>query len=108
MKKKIIIGMIGLIIVTLLGIVLFYERPVEDELPLLARVDGTLYQYYDDVQEQPTEDANGYIVEIVSGIIPTDDQTANFGNAGMPYWKDENGICIWLNDILWLLEPIQE
>lgn len=81
MKKNYII--IGLIFVVLLGIMLFYERPVEDELPLLVRVDGILYQYYDDVQEQPTEDANGYIVGIVSGI------------------------CIWLNDDLWLLKPIQ-
>lgn len=103
-----ILGMIGLIIVVLLGIVLFYERPVEDELPLLARVDGILYQYYDDVLERPTEDANGYIAEIVSGRVPTDDQTANFGKEGMPYWKDANGICIWMNDILWLLEPIPE
>lgn len=81
MKKNYII--IGLIFVVLLGIMLFYERPVEDELPLLVRVDGILYQYYDDVQEQPAEDANGYIVGIVSGI------------------------CIWLNDDLWLLKPIQ-
>lgn len=80
-KKNYII--IGLIFVILLGIMLFYERPVEDELPLLVRVDGILYQYYDDVQEQPTEDANGYIVGTVSGI------------------------CIWLNDNLWLLKPIQ-
>ena len=106
MKRNYII--IGLIVVILLSIMLFYERPVEDELPLLARVDGILYQYYDDVQEQPTEEANGYIVEIVSGIIPTDDQTANFGNAGMPYWKNDNGICIGLKDTLWLLKPIQE
>lgn len=106
MKKNRII--IGLIVVVLLGIMLFYERPVEDELPLLVRVDGILYQYYDDVQEHPTEDANGYIVGIVSGIIPTDNQTANFGNVGMPYWKNDNGICIWLNDNLWLLKPIQE
>ena len=106
MKKKYII--IGLIVVILPGIVLSCKRPAENELPLLATVDGVLYQYCDDVTEKPSEDADGYIVEIVSGIIPADDQTANFGNAGMPYWKDDNRICIWLNDILWLLEPIQE
>ena len=108
-KNYIITGLIiGLIGIILIGIMLFNERPVEDELPLLVRVDGVLYQYYDDILEQPTEDVNGYIVEIVSGVIPTDDKTANFGKVGMPYWKDDNGICIWLNDILWLLEPIQE
>ena len=106
MKKGYII--IGLIIVISLGITLFCERPVEDELPFLVRVDDILYQYYDDIQEQPAEDADGYIVGIVSGTIPTDDQTANFGNTGMPYWKNDDSICIWLNDTLWLLKPIQE
>lgn len=106
MKKKYI--MVGLLIIVLLGIVLFYERPVEDALPTLARIDGTLYQWYDYVQEKPENEADGYIIEIVSGTIPKNNQTANFGNVGMPYWKTDNEICIWINDNLGLLRPIQE
>ena len=106
MKKHFII--IGIIIVVLLGIMRFYEQPVENALPPLARIDGALYQWYDYVQEKPQNDADGYIIEIVSGTIPKDDQTTNFGNVGMPYWKTDNEIRIWIDDNLGLLKPIQE
>lgn len=74
-----------LIIIVLLGITLFYERPVEDALPYLIMVDGELYQGYETTQEIPADSVKGYITKVILNELPEENQTANFGNVGMPY-----------------------
>ena len=77
-----------------------HRQYYEDALPPLIMLDKKLYQLYDINQEKPEDSADGYITKIVSNqIIPSEDKTANFGNIGMQYWQQPNGVYILVNNI---------
>lgn len=106
MKRNYVI--LILTIVILLAFTLFYERPVEDALPFLIMVDGELYQGYEITQDIPEDSVEGYITKVVPNEIPKENQTANFGNVGMPYWKSGGKIYVTNNDCYQIFVPIHE
>ena len=91
----------------LAAVAVMRPRPVEDQLVPMVMVDGKRYALYDFQQEPPEGDPDGEIRKIVGNQLPTENEQANFGHAGMPYWKTRDGICVFVN-VNYLLFEVQE
>ena len=106
MKKKwILLLLAGCLL--LAAIAVMGRRPAEDQLVPTVMVDGKLYTLYDFQKDPPEGEPAGEIREIVGNQLPTENEQANFGHAGMPYWKTQDGICVFVN-VNYLLFEVQE
>ena len=113
MKQKRIIWLSAAAILAglLLGI-WCYERYAgpEDGLPPLLRVDGTLYQLDKEVENYIGRQPDGNLKVIGENAVPSENEQANFGQDGMPYWHHQRWILVMINDTCLLFEEanIQE
>ena len=82
----------------------------EDTLPPLVRINGTLYQLDSEVGNYIGRQPDGTLAVISENVIPEEDDHANFGQEGMPYWHHQQDILVMINDTCLLFEEadIQE
>jgi len=82
----------------------------EDTLPPLVRIQGTLYQLDSEVGNYIGRQPDGALTVITENVIPEEDNQANFGQEGMPYWHHQKDILVMIDDTCLLFEEadIQE
>ena len=81
----------------------------DNTLPYLIMVDGKVYQEHDVIQEIPKNSVEGHIAKVVlENKMPSENDSANFGEIGMQYWKYNNEIYLQNNDCYTVFVPIEE
>ncbi len=93
-----------LLLSLLLGGFFWYRHKILHRIngiqPYMIMVDGIRYRNFGPV---PTEKPEGAPLGTVCRVnepadYPDEDGEANFGNVGMPYWKDPLGICVYYRE----------
>ena len=108
-KRYIIISLALVVLIGIIWIWAFSERPLEDTLPPLIMVDGTIYRQYDTAEELPPDAAEGYITKVIlENKMPSENDCANFGDVGMQYWKTDEKIYTQDNNCYIVYQPIEE
>jgi len=104
MKKWIIVVLISILALSA-GWWLWnrYAAP-EDGLPPLLRINGILYQLDSEVGNYIGRQQDGTLTVITENVIPVENEQANFGRDGMPYWKHQKWILVMIDDTCLLFE----
>ena len=79
----------------------------EDALPPLVRIDGTLYQLASETGNYIGRQPDGRLAVISENVIPEEEEQANFGREGMPYWHHQNWILVMIDDTCLLFEEAE-
>ena len=79
----------------------------EDVLPPLVRMNGTLYQLDSEVGNYIGRQPDGTLTVLSENGIPTEEEQANFGRDGMPYWHHQQWILVMIDDTCFLFEEAE-
>ena len=70
----------------------------------MLRINGVLYQLDEEVGPYIGRQPDGTLTVVSENVIPQEDDQANFGRDGMPYWKHQKWILVMIDDTCLLFE----
>jgi len=95
--------LLALLAAAFVGIGILLKSSPEDALAPMVMVDGTLWQLHTESDGGFSRRPDGTIRENIGNGIPAENDQANFGAVGMPYWHFSDGLMIYVNDTYFLM-----
>ena len=105
MQKKRMAAILCTVLLLCLGWYFWYRHTMsnkingmEEQLPPMAMAEGRLYQLSEVLDGGPSRKPDGFLTEYIGNQVPSRNGEFNFGEAEIPYWKTQAGLCVYIRE----------